>query len=182
MQRDNTIAPPEVAIVGIILADNFLACIHKSNNPELGYMAVVELLAYWADEFCKKYEGTDWHMVLGKDNTEFPDCECWDDAIIHYGTLKLKEEFPEVSLARRLVFLQSVQCYFDPETGDTYQIKAGGGVPNVEAEPVNVVDVEIIEWFDQLRKSPLEMAMVEKYLDRVSEDLDKEEKRLTDER
>lgn len=76
----------EVALVSIILSDNYLERLYVKMG---GYMACIDELHRWAVEFITKFAHVkEWDEFLSTDRT-FGECSCWDDMVVAFGKYKL---------------------------------------------------------------------------------------------
>lgn len=79
----------EVALVAIILSDNYMEMLYEKTNN--GYIGCIDVLHQWAVEYVTKFAHvTDWETFLETDRT-FGECLSWDDHIISFGKTKLLE-------------------------------------------------------------------------------------------
>ena len=77
----------EVAMVAIILSDNYMKQLYEKSN--MGYMNCIDTLHQWAVEYITKFAHvTEWEEFLDTDRT-FGECACWDDFVISFGKAKL---------------------------------------------------------------------------------------------
>ncbi len=77
----------EVAMVAIILSDNYMKQLYEKSN--MGYMNCIDTLHQWAVEYITKFAHvTEWDEFLDTDRT-FGHCSCWDDHCIAFGKAKL---------------------------------------------------------------------------------------------
>ena len=77
----------EVAMVAIILSDNYMKQLYEKSN--MGYMACIDVLHQWAVEYVTKFAHvTEWEQFLSTYRT-YGDCLCWDDHVISFGKTKL---------------------------------------------------------------------------------------------
>lgn len=78
----------EVALVAIILSDNYMKELYEKSN--IGYIGCLEVLHDWAVEYVTKFAHVEeWEEFLDTDTT-YGKCLCWDDHVIAYGYNKLK--------------------------------------------------------------------------------------------
>jgi hypothetical protein len=88
MQPSNP-SPNEIALIAAILGDNFSKVIYDAEN-EMGYIATIEQLALWAQEFYDKYKDTDWE-AWSLSAPGYPTGICWDQFVIEWGEKKVQE-------------------------------------------------------------------------------------------
>ena len=91
VERINNYAK-EVAMVAIILSDNYMKELYESPfGYHSGYIACIDKLHEWAVEFVQTYAHVaEWEEFLSTDRT-FGECICWDDFVIAFGSHKIKE-------------------------------------------------------------------------------------------
>ena len=77
----------EVALVGIILSDNYMKELYE--KTQIGYIACLDAIHQWAVEYVNQFAHVEeWEEFLSTDRT-FGECLCWDDHCIAYGKSKL---------------------------------------------------------------------------------------------
>lgn len=80
----------EVAIVGIILSDNYMKQLYEASQQ--GYIFCIDLLQEWAVEFVEKFaEVEEWEEFIGSDKNPYPKAMCWDDVVIMFGLDKYND-------------------------------------------------------------------------------------------
>lgn len=79
-----------VALVAIILSDNYMKQLYESYGNNNGYITCLDELHQWAVEYVTKFAHVEeWEEFLDTDRT-YGECVCWDDHVIAYGATKLK--------------------------------------------------------------------------------------------
>ena len=79
----------EVAIVAIILSDNYMKQLYDKSHD--GYIACIDELHNWAVEYVEKFAHvTEWEEFLSTDRT-YGECLCWDDYVVAFGQTKLNK-------------------------------------------------------------------------------------------
>lgn len=77
----------EVALVSIILSDNFMLLLYDKSN--VGYMACLVELHTWAVEYIEKFAHVvEWEIFLSTDRT-YGECWSWEDHVVAFGQTKL---------------------------------------------------------------------------------------------
>jgi hypothetical protein len=78
----------EVAMVAIILSDNYMKVLYEKTH--IGYMCCLDELHTWAVEYVTKFAHVeDWEEFLDTDRT-YGECLCWDDHVVMFGKHKLE--------------------------------------------------------------------------------------------
>lgn len=84
----------EVAIVGIILSDNYMKSIYARSN---GYIDSIDTLARWSKEFVTKFAHVEeWEEFIDSNENPYKGTTiCWDDVVITFGAeMMAKHEYP----------------------------------------------------------------------------------------
>ncbi len=81
----------DTILIAIILSDNYMKPLYELSD-NIGYFTCMDILSGWAKEFHETYKDFDWeNMAEGGDHEEFPDCDCWDSAVIEWGEARLEK-------------------------------------------------------------------------------------------
>lgn len=79
----------EVALVAIILSDNYMKELYEKEN--IGYIACLDILHQWAVEYVDMFAYVeDWAEWVDSENNPYKGTCCWDDVVIAYGADKMK--------------------------------------------------------------------------------------------
>jgi len=87
----------EVGMISAIISDAVLKSLYKKiQGNGHGFIATVDEISLWAQEFLKTYKNTDWEKVLDGDylkpkSKKMKSIICWDDAVIDFAYHKLEK-------------------------------------------------------------------------------------------
>lgn len=80
----------EVAIVAIILSDNYMKSLYEAQGT--GYIACIDTLQDWAVEFVTKFAHVEeWEEFIDSDANPYKQAMCWDDVVIFFGEEMMKK-------------------------------------------------------------------------------------------
>lgn len=91
MQKEIADYAREVAMVGIILSDNYMKSLYEAQGT--GYIACIDTLHDWAVECVAKFAHVEeWEEFIDSDANPYKGrTMCWDDVVIAFGEEKMKE-------------------------------------------------------------------------------------------
>ena len=84
----------EVAMISAIISDHINKQLYEAK--EIGYIAVVDLIADWSIEFLEKHKDTDWVNIFENGielkplSKSISSIICWDDCIVDFAYFKLE--------------------------------------------------------------------------------------------
>ena len=80
----------EIGWISVILSDNYMDKLYTKLG--LGYMATMEMITEWAEEFVRTYAHVEeWEEFIYSDKNPYgsTDVICWDDFVIRFGYEKI---------------------------------------------------------------------------------------------